>query len=182
MKRYFKRMCSKESRPKRKPLSKILWSVLGAFISIYILSKFSQYFSPQDGFFLLGSFGASAVLVYGAPEVAFSQPRNLLGGHIFSAFVSVFLVKFFGDTLEFEILCALSVSLSVLIMHFTLTMHPPGGATALIYVIGSEEIRSLGWLYPIVPIAVAALIMLLVALIINNLSSNTKRHYPLYWY
>lgn len=175
-------MRSKERRPTRKPLSKILWSTLGAFISIYILSRFSQYFSPQDGFFLLGSFGASAVLVYGAPDAVFSQPRNLLGGHVLSAFISVFLVKFFENMLEFETLCALSVSLSVLIMHFTLTMHPPGGATALIYVIGSEEIRSFGWFYPIAPIAIGALIMLFVALIINNLSSNTKRHYPLYWY
>ncbi|MGE4396399.1 MAG: HPP family protein [Sulfurimonas sp.] len=182
MKKYFARMRSKEMRPARKPLSKILWSTLGAFISIYLLSFFSQYFSPQDGFFLLGSFGASAVLVYGAPDVAFSQPRNLLGGHIFSALISVILVKFFEDTLEVEALCALSVSLSVLVMHFTLTMHPPGGATALIYVIGSEEIRSLEWLYPITPIAAGALIMLLVALIINNLSNNSKRHYPLYWY
>ncbi len=175
-------MRSKERRPARKSLSKILWSTLGAFISIYLLSGFSQHFSSQDGFFLLGSFGASAVLVYGAPDVAFSQPRNLLGGHILSAFISVILVKFFENTLEVETMCALSVSLSVLAMHFTLTMHPPGGATALIYVIGSEEIRSIGWLYPITPIAAGAIIMLCVALIINNLSSNSKRHYPLYWY
>ncbi len=182
LKRYFARMRSKEIRPARKPVSKILWSALGAFVSIYILSRFSQYFSPQDGFFLLGSFGASAVLVYGAPDVAFSQPRNLLGGHILSALISVVLVKFLEGTIEVEALCALSVSLSVLVMHFTLTMHPPGGATALIYVIGSEEIRSLGWLYPITPIATGAVIMLLVALVINNLSNNSKRHYPLYWY
>jgi CBS domain-containing membrane protein len=182
LRKYLTRMRSKERRPTRKPISKILWSTLGAFISIYLLSKFSQYFSPQDGFFLLGSFGASAVLVYGAPDAVFSQPRNLLGGHILSAFVSVFLVKFFGNMLEFEILCALSVSLSILLMHFTLTLHPPGGATALIYVIGSDDIRSLEWLYPITPIATGALIMLLVALLINNLSNNTKRHYPLYWY
>ncbi len=175
-------MRSKERRPARKTLSKILWSTLGAFLSIYLLSYFSQFFSPQDGFLLLGSFGASAVLIYGAPDVAFSQPRNLLGGHILSAFISVFLVKFLGNSLEIELLCALSVSLSVLTMHFTLTMHPPGGATALIYVIGSEEIRSLEWLYLINPIAAGALIMLFVALIINNLSSNAKRHYPLYWY
>lgn len=175
-------MRTKETRPSRKPVSKILWSTLGAFVSIYLLSKFSQSFSQEDGFFLLGSFGASAVLVYGAPEVAFSQPRNLLGGHILSAFISVFLVKFLGSFLQIELLCALSVSLSVLVMHFTLTMHPPGGATALIYVIGSEEIRSYGWLYPITPIALGALIMLIVALVINNLSSNAKRHYPLYWY
>lgn len=182
LKKYFARMRSKEIRPSRKPMNKILWSGLGAFVSIYLLSKFSHFFSPKDALFLVGSFGASAVLVYGAPEVVFSQPRNLLGGHIISAFVSVVLVKFFGKYIGAELLCALSVSISILLMHLTMTMHPPGGATALIYVIGSDDIRALEWLYPLAPIGAGALVMLIVALVINNLSSNTKRHYPIYWY
>lgn len=181
-KRYLQRMMPKGVRPSRKPASKILWSVVGAFVGIYAMSLFSSSFSVKDSFFLLGSFGASAVLIYGAPEVPFSQPRNVIGGHLFSAIISVFLVKIFGNTLSLELLCALSVALSVLVMHLTVTMHPPGGATALIYVIGSEQIRSLGWLYPFSPITLGVLIMLFIALIVNNLSSNSKRHYPLYWY
>lgn len=175
-------MKTKDIRPSRKPMSKILWSAVGAFIGIYMMSIFSSSFSTEDSFFLLGSFGASAVLIYGAPEVTFSQPRNLIGGHVLSAFVSVFLVKNFGGLLDTELLCALSVSLSVLVMHLTLTMHPPGGATALIYVIGSEKIQSLGWIYPLTPIALGAIMMLIVALVVNNISSNSKRHYPLYWF
>lgn len=182
LRRFFQRMRSKDVRPARKPMSKILWSVVGAFIGIYLMSIFSSSFSTHDSFFLLGSFGASAVLIYGAPEVPFSQPRNLIGGHVLSAFISVVLVKSFGNILDLALLCALSVSLSVLVMHLTLTMHPPGGATALIYVIGSEHIQSLGWLYPITPIGFGAIMMLLIALVINNMSNNTKRHYPLYWY
>lgn len=180
--RYFARMKSKSIRPTRKPISKIAWSVIGAFIGIYVMSIFSNSFSTKDSFFLLGSFGASAVLIYGAPEVAFSQPRNLIGGHVISAFISVFLVKNFSGFLNLELLCAFSVSLSVLAMHLTLTMHPPGGATALIYVIGSEKIQSLGWEYPLTPIALGTVIMLLIALIVNNMSNNDKRHYPIYWY
>ncbi len=182
LRNYFARMRSKSIRPTRKPISKILWSVFGAFVGIYAMSIFSNSFSAHDSFFLLGSFGASAVLVYGAPEVPFSQPRNLLGGHVLSALVSVFLVKMFDGVLDLALLCALSVALSVFVMHLTLTMHPPGGATALIYVIGSEQIRSLEWLYPFTPIALGAFIMLIIALVVNNLSSNAKRHYPLYWY
>ncbi|MDD5400105.1 MAG: HPP family protein [Sulfurimonas sp.] len=181
-KKYLQRMMSKGARPARKPASKILWSVVGSFVGIYVMSIFSNSFSTQDSFFLLGSFGASAVLIYGAPEVPFSQPRNLIGGHVLSAIVSVFLVKSFGNLLSLELLCALSVALSVLVMHLTITMHPPGGATALIYVIGSEKIQSLGWIYPLSPIALGVTMMLIIALIVNNISNNTKRHYPTYWY
>ena len=144
LRNYFNRMRTKDIRPSRKPLSKIIWSVIGAFIGIYVMSIFSNSFSAKDSFFLLGSFGASAVLIYGAPEVHFSQPRNLIGGHILSAFISVFLVKTFGDFLSLELLCSLSVALSDLAMHLTLTIQPPGGATALLFVIGREHIESLG--------------------------------------
>lgn len=182
LKKYFKRMRSKDVCPSRKPLNKITWSTIGAFTGIYMIALFSNSFSTQDSFFLLGSFGASAVLIYGAPDATFSQPRNLIGGHILSAIVSVFLVKTFSNLLSIELLCALSVALAVLVMHLTLTMHPPGGATALIYVIGSQQIQSLGWMYPLTPIAVGAFILLIVALIVNNMSNNSKRHYPIYWY
>ena len=37
---------------------------------------------------LLGSFGASCVLVFGFPDLPFSQPRNLVGGHVLSSLVA----------------------------------------------------------------------------------------------
>jgi len=64
-------------------------------------------------------------------------------------------------------------------MHLTKTLHPPGGATALIAVIGSDGIHSLGYLYVLIPVALGACIMLLIALIINNIPEN--RRYPEFW-
>ena len=62
-------------------------------------------------------------------------------------------------------------------MQLTLTLHPPGGATALIAVIGSEQIHDLGFLYVLVPVASGAFILLLIALIVNNIPKH--RFYPL---
>jgi CBS domain-containing membrane protein len=67
-------------------------------------------------------------------------------------------------------------------MHFTRTLHPPGGATALIAVIGSAQIHALGYLFVITPIAIGAFILLIIALAVNNMSDNPKRHYPRYWW
>jgi len=77
---------------------------------------------------------------------------------------------------------AIAVSVSIAIMHLTRTLHPPGGATALIAVIGGEAITDLGYYYVISPVLFGSLIMLLVGLLVNNLSSNPKRHYPVYWW
>jgi CBS domain-containing membrane protein len=61
-------------------------------------------------------------------------------------------------------------------MQVTKTLHPPGGATALIAVIGSEKIKALGFLYVLSPVFSGSLILLLVAFIFNNVTKN--RYYP----
>ena len=145
---------------------------------VTILGRWLELVSVES-LFVIGSFGASAVLVYGAPLAEFSQPRNLVGGHVVSAIVGV---SVFMLVPESSILAGpIAVSLSIAAMHFTRTLHPPGGATALIAVIGGEKVHALGYLYVLCPVLVAALIMLVVALLVNNLSGNPKRHYPVYW-
>jgi CBS-domain-containing membrane protein len=74
---------------------------------------------------------------------------------------------------------AIAVASSIAIMHATKTLHPPGGATALIAVIGSQKIHDLGYLYLFIPAGVGPLIMLAVALLVNNIPQ--KRRYPEFW-
>ena len=181
MKNYFLRMRASGTCPPRKPLSKIIWSWLGAFLGIHLIGTLGQYleFTSVDSLFLIGSFGASAVLVYGAPLAEFSQPRNLVGGHVVSAIIGVTVFMLLGDAPI--VASSTAVSLAIAAMHFTRTLHPPGGATALIAIIGGEKVHYLGYAYAFCPVLVGALIMLLVALLVNNLSTNPKRHYPVYW-
>lgn len=182
MKFYFRRMFSKEKCPPRKPIHKIIWSWIGAFLGIYLCSLIGNSFCKLGftSLHLVGSFGASAVLVYGAPMAEFSQPRNLIGGNLISAIIGVTLFKILGANSIFT--APLAVSLAILLMHLTRTLHPPGGATALIAIIGEENIHSLGYLYVFCPILAGSLIILLVALFVNNMSNSPQRHYPLYWY
>ncbi len=74
---------------------------------------------------------------------------------------------------------ALAVSTAIAVMHLTKTLHPPGGATALIAVIGGHKIHALGYLYAVIPVGVGASIMLAVALLVNNIPKNRK--YPEFW-
>lgn len=181
MRFYLSRMLAKERCPARKPFAKIVWSWLGSFLGILGVGLLGRASSINESnlVFLIGSFGASAVLVYGAPLAEFSQPRNLVGGHFVCALVGVSVFVMVGDN---PLLSApLAVSLSVVAMHFTRTLHPPGGATALIAVIGGASVNELGFLYAFAPVLVSSLVLLIVALVVNNLSSNPKRHYPVYW-
>jgi CBS-domain-containing membrane protein len=74
---------------------------------------------------------------------------------------------------------AVAVATAIAAMHATRTVHPPGGATALIAVIGGEKIHNLGYLYVLIPVAAGAVILLLVALIVNNIPKTRK--YPEFW-
>ncbi|CAD0004473.1 MULTISPECIES: HPP family protein [Flavobacterium] len=151
------------------------WSFIGSFAGIGILAYIqSIHFSGNDAVYLIGSFGASSVLVYGIIQSPFSQPRNLVGGHLISAFVGVTVHKLAPDIIW--IAAPLAVSFAIILMQITKTLHPPGGATALIAIIGSDKIKSLGYMYVISPVLIGVLILLIVALIFNNMTAN--RHYP----
>lgn len=174
----FKKMKGTSQSPPRVMISEILWSWIGAFFGITAVAGIHYNLLQNTDFFLIiGSFGASAVLIYGAIKSPLAQPRNLLGGHIFSGVVGVASCQLFQS--HVWIAAAFAVATAIAIMHLTKTLHPPGGATALIAVIGSDKIHDLGYWYALVPVGLGAFIMLLVALIINNIPD--KRRYPEFW-
>ncbi|MFD2164329.1 HPP family protein [Paradesertivirga mongoliensis] len=162
-------------------LKEHIWTFLGAFTGIALIGLMqSRFFSSNDNMFLIGSFGASSVLIYGIVNSPLAQPRNLIGGHLISAFVGVSVHLLVADNLWLA--AALSVSVSIVLMQMTKTLHPPGGATALIANIGSPKIHALGYYYVLSPVLTGVLLMLAVALVCNNATPN--RNYPAnkYWY
>ncbi len=175
---YLSKMKGGGKSPPAGPYQELLWSWSGAVIGIGICAYLSSYyFEPRDLSLLIGSFGASAVLAYAAIKSPLAQPRNLVGGHIFSGLVGVGCYQVFGGTLWLA--AAMAVSFAIVVMLATKTLHPPGGATALIAVIGGSKVHSLGYLYAFIPAGAGAVILLAVALVVNNLSNN--RRYPEYW-
>ena len=151
------------------------WTFLGAFLGIACVGLLQgTRFGEVDNIFLIGSFGASAVLIFGATNSPLAQPRNLIGGHLVSAIVGVCIHKLIPGQLW--IASALAVALAIVGMQMTKTLHPPGGATALIANIGSEKIKALGFFYVLSPVLSGVLILFSVAIIVNNIPAH--RTYP----
>lgn len=150
------------------------WSFMGAFLGIGIIAFLQSNFTDADQLFLIGSFGASSVLIYGAIQSPLAQPRNLVGGHVISTLIGITIAKFLPDVIWLT--APLAVALSIVVMQVTKTLHPPGGASALIAVIGSEKVKDLGYWFVLSPVLSGTLILLLVALIFNNVTSS--RSYP----
>lgn len=176
---------STRGAPPRVSTAEVLWSWLGSFIGIGLVASLNStawlsgiWLTRTDSLLLIGSLGASAVLLYGAPRSPLAQPRNLIGGHMLSALVGVSTWLLIGPLLPW-LAAALAVSTAIALMHLTRTLHPPGGATALIAVIGSEQVHAMGYLFVLIPATLGPVLMLLVALMINNIPGG--RRYPEFW-
>ncbi len=175
---YFAKMKGTTKSPPGIGIVEIVWSWLGGFIGIGAVALAQAYiFDGTDQMLMIGSFGASAVLVYGAIKSPLAQPRNLVGGHFLSALVGVAAFKIFQG--QPVVAAAAAAATAIAVMLATKTLHPPGGATALIAVIGGEKVHALGFLYAVIPAAAGATILLIVALLFNNIPKN--RRYPEFW-
>ena len=165
--------------PPRVSGSEMFWSWVGSFVGIAALVLISAaLFTGTDLTLVIGSLGSSAVLTYGAIRSPLAQPRNLIGGHVISALIGVACYQWLPDIPW--LVGAVAVSTAIAAMHATRTLHPPGGATALIAVVGSSEIHRMGWLYVLFPAALGPLILLIVAVLINNIPKT--RRYPEVWF
>ena len=138
LRRYVQKMRgTTHGSPPRVSDAEILWSWIGAFLGIGAVAVASRFvLAGVDHGLMIGSLGASAVLVFGAPRSPLAQPRNLVGGHVLSALVGVLCYQWVGGSEGLA--AALAVASAIALMHLTRTLHPPGGATALIAVIGFQ--------------------------------------------
>jgi CBS-domain-containing membrane protein len=165
--------------PPRVSNEEIFWSWLGAVLGIGTLAAIGACcFTPYDLPLLIAPFGASAVLIFGAPRSPLAQPRNVVLGHALSALVGVACWQLFNGLPGLA--QPLTVATAIALMHLTRTLHPPGGATALIPTLGSVEIQKLGFWYVLTPATAGALILVLVAVVVNNLPRT--RRYPEIWF
>ncbi|KAL7751196.1 hypothetical protein RI367_003402 [Sorochytrium milnesiophthora] len=160
------------------------WSFVGAFCGLAVLQglfQFSEYFVAKHVPTIVASYGASAVLVFGAIEAPLAQPRALVFGHLIASFIGVCMTKLFLLASHETFMSlrwlsgSLSTALAIVAMQASATVHPPAGATALLPLV-SAPITELGWYY-IPVIALSSILMLAVGLLLNNI----QRRYPVYW-
>lgn len=149
-------------------------SVAGGFLSIVIINMLCHRFLPFGaGLPLIASMGASAVLLFAVPHGPLSQPWPVIAGHCFSAAIGVACAKCVPHD---GIASALAVSLAIGAMHQFKCIHPPGGATAMMAVIGGPAIRELGFQFAFGPVLLNALAIVGVAILFNSLFH--WRRYP----
>ncbi len=152
-------------------------STVGGFLGIFMILVVGYWLlDPRLAVLIVPSMGASAVLLFAAPHVPFSQPWNVLGGHAISALIGVACWRWIPN---YTVAASASVGLAIGAMYFARCIHPPGGATALAAVIGSAKLHALGFAYEYMPVLLNTATILAVAVGFNALFR--WRRYPAHW-
>ncbi|KAF2488585.1 hypothetical protein BU16DRAFT_473731 [Lophium mytilinum] len=163
-----------------------IFAFIGAFVGLLAIAGLFNYTSINNlnGPVLIASFGASAILEYNTLASPLAQPRNTLLGHALSATIGVGITKLFAlsslshsfsNSLAF-VPAALACALSSAAMLLTNTVHPPGGASAVLAAT-LPEIVDMGWAF-VGLVTLGSAVMLAVGLVTNNL----MRRFPVYWW
>lgn len=117
---------------------------------------------------LIAPLGASAVLVFGVPASPLAQPWPVIGGNTLSALVGVACANWIPDL---ALAGAVAVAVAIGVMFTTRSLHPPGGAAALLAVLTHSTQASSA----LFPVFTNSLLLVLAGVVCNSL---TGRRYP----
>jgi len=150
-------------------------SLAGGFLGILLIALTSQAIlgNLEASVLVVGSMGASAVLLFAVPHGPLSQPWAVIGGHTVSAVIGVACARWIPSPV---LAAALAVGIAIGAMHYFRCLHPPGGATALTAVIGGPAIHALGFGYLLAPVLLNVAVILATAIAFNALFG--WRRYP----
>ncbi|ABR90224.1 Uncharacterized conserved protein [Janthinobacterium sp. Marseille] len=168
MNKFFSKMRGGTDLPPRAPLRHVALSWLGGFLAIAAVAIATDISHVP---LVLGSFGASCVLIFGFPESPFSQPRNAIGGHFLSSLIGLLFLTLFGAHWWSM---ALAAGTAIAVMQLTRTVHPPAGSNPVIVMLSAPA-----WSFLLTPTLIGSIIVVLVAIVFNNIPK--ERSYPKYW-
>lgn len=154
--------------PPRPSIKNIAFAWLGGVVAISVIAGYAEGLTLA---LVLGSFGASCVLVFGYPDVPFSQPRHVIVGHFLSSLIGLLFLTVLGPHWWSV---ALAVGTAIAVMMWTGTVHPPAGSNPVIIYLAHPS-----WSFLITPTLAGAVILVLVATFYNNMTRPAR--YPKYW-
>ena len=158
--------------PQRRPTAGLFWRIVQHSLLIFS-------FLPLHGSdfpLVVAPLGASAVLVFTVPSSPMAQPWPVIGGNIVSTMIGVVIYQAIPNM---ELAASIAVGAAILIMSLLRCLHPPGGASALTAVIGSDAIHTAGFGFALLPVGINSVTLVMVGLLFHRLTSHSYPHRPL---
>lgn len=145
--------------------------VCGAGLGLGLAAWLSHLLAPWGAPWpwLVAPIGASTVLIFAVPASPLAQPWAVVVGNTVSAAFGVACVRALPH--QPELAAALAVAGAIALMLLTRSLHPPGGAAALLMVlVGASD-----WRVVLAPVALNSVLLVAAGVIYNT---ATGRRYP----
>lgn len=117
---------------------------------------------------LIAPFGATCVLLFAAPSSPMAQPANVIGGHLVTTSIAVFLADILPNGAWYAV--PFAVGLAIAAMALLRLTHPPAGANPIVASTGEIETAFL-----VVPVMLGAVLLVIVATVFHL---ATSAEYP----
>jgi CBS domain-containing membrane protein len=150
------------------------WRVaIGALLGVLFTGLLCRSLVPPASMlpWLVAPVGASAVLVFGVPASPFAQPWAVVAGNTLSALAGIACLHAFGDTVWAG---APAVALAIALMFALRCLHPPGGACALLTVMGHVHDAQ----FAMFPVLLNSLLLVMAGIAYNSLTGRRYPHGP----
>ena len=144
----------------------------GALLGLLLTAVAAHFLLGDQAIWMVAPVGASAVLLFCLPASPLAQPWSVIGGNVVSALMGAACVKMFGAG---TLAIGLATPLAIAAMFALRCLHPPGGAAALMAVIGGPKIHAMGFGFGLGPVLLDCVVIVAAAIVYNNL---TGRRYP----
>ena len=143
--------------------------LIGGILGITTVSYLGSFSGVP---WIIAPFGATCVLLFAAPLTPLAQPRNVVFGHLVSAFCGLFFFNIFGNS---PFVMAVAVGTAIAAMQLLRVTHAPAGANPIVIFMAGIH----NWDFLIAPVLIGSVTLVIVALIVNNIRRTDS--YPVYW-
>lgn len=146
-------------------MKKIIFPIMAGTFATLTIGVLAYLGSATNSvLWLMAPFGATVVLVFGVPKSPLAQPKNVIVGHLLTAFIGVLFVEYVGVE---PWSLAIATGLAVTIMLLTNTTHPPAGANPMVIMLSGQS-----WAFLFNPVLIGACVIVGLGLILNKLRTS----------
>ena len=140
-----------------------LYTGLGAFIGLSLIGLIAQSVHQM---LIIAPFGATAVLLFSAPESQFSKPWNVLASYVISTIIG-FLILHYSNGEWLAI--GGGFGIVIMLMYAFKAIHPPAGANFLIVTQGHLS------LYLLSPLLLGLITLIIIGIGLHKIRKKITR-------
>ncbi|WP_066797186.1 HPP family protein [Sphingomonas soli] len=146
-------------------------ALLGIGLSALISTRVAG--DPGMGLLLAAPIGASAVLVFVVPSSPMGQPWPVIGGNVISALAGIAAAHWLGHG---ALAAGVAVSSAIIFMSAARCLHPSGGGSALLGVVGGPAVLAHGYAFALVPVGLNAMLLVAVGVAFHRFTGQRYPH------